>query len=306
MITDALLFTVIRLRYLKVAVDALPAFKPDGKTPAEVNQMLIDAKNALSNGFSLEAQLNTARGNFEADYGLCHVACVDVYACMKSCYRNDPGALAAIIRTATDDRTPTDTYKRLQDLAAVWANLPPAPGTDAPLVVRGIDPEAFGLMINGFDNKWQTYTNLSAQMTSLEGTLRAQNDIWDDFVTAALAQGRANYPEGTEGRSYIDAIPTQPATQPPGPAAITVAASPAPQTVHLEFDAPHATSFQVWHKGPNDADFTQVEDVLLPGIYDATGLPPGEHQYKIIGENSRGDGEASPAATIPVALAIAA
>ena len=27
MITDALLFTVIRLRYLKVAVDALPAFK---------------------------------------------------------------------------------------------------------------------------------------------------------------------------------------------------------------------------------------------------------------------------------------
>ena len=79
----------------------------------------------------------------------------------------------------------------------------------------------------------------------MEGTLRSQNDTWDDFVTAALAQGRANYPESTEGRSYIDAIPTQPATQSPGPAVITIATSPAPEAVHLEFDAPHATSFQV-------------------------------------------------------------
>ena len=225
---------------------------------------------------------------------------------MKSCYRNDPGSLAAITRTATDDRTPTDTFKRMQDLAAVWATLPNAPGTNAPLMVRGIDPSEFAGMIAGFDTKWQDYTSLSAQVTSMEGTLRSQNATWDDFVTAALAQGRANYPEGTEGRSYIDAIPTQPATQPPGPATITQAGSPTPETVHLEFDAPHATSFQVWHKGPSDADFSQIADVLLPGVYDANGLPPGAHQYKIIGENSRGDGEASPVATIDVELAVAA
>ena len=46
--------------------------------------------------------------------------------------------------------------------------------------------------------------------------------------------------------------------------------------------------------------------MLLPGVYDTTGLPAGNHQYKIIGENSRGEGEASPVATIPVALAAAA
>ena len=91
-----------------------------------------------------------------------------------------------------------------------------------------------------------------------------------------------------------------------GPAVIAVGTSPAPQAAHLEFEAPHATSFQVWHKGPGDADFSQVADVLLPGVYDATGLPAGDHQYRIVGENSRGDGEASPVATVSVAMAVAA
>ncbi|MSU62335.1 MAG: hypothetical protein EXS31_08055 [Pedosphaera sp.] len=132
---------------------------------------------------------------------------------------------------------------------------------------------------------------------TFEGALRAQNDVWEDFVTAALAQGRANFPEGTEGRGYIDAIPTQPATRAPGQAEITVATSPAPTEVHLEFTAPHATSFQVWHKGPNDEGFSQVADVLLPGVYDAIGLSGGEDEYKIIGENSRGDPAVSESVT---------
>ncbi len=306
MITDAVQFSVIRLRYLKVAVDALPTFKPDGKTPEDVGNMLENAIEALSAGFSLEAQLNMARGNFESQHQSSHAACVDVYACMKSCYRGDAGALAAIIRVATEDRTPNETFARMQDLAAVWGNLPNAPGTDAPLAVRGINPEVFSEMIAGFDVGWQAYTNLNAQVRTFEGALRAQNDVWEDFVTAALAQGRANFPQGTEGRSYIDAIPTQPASQPPGQAEITVATSPAPTAVHLEFTAPHATSFQVWHKGPNDEDFSQVADVLLPGVYDAVGLSGGEHEYKIIGENSRGDGEASPVTDVAVGLALAA
>ena len=158
-------------------------------------------------------------------------------------------------------------------------------------------------MITGLDTKWQTYTNLSAQMTTFEGNVRAQNADWENFLTAALAQGRANFPEGTEDRGYIDAIPTQPATQKPSQAEITLATSPAPQAVHLEFTAAHATSFLVLHKGPNESDFTQVADVLLPGIYDAVSLPPGNHEYKVIGENSRGDGDASPVASVLVALA---
>lgn len=82
--------------------------------------------------------------------------------------------------------------------------------------------------------------------------------------------------------------------------------SPAAQSARLEFGAPHATSFVVFRKGPDDADFKQVADVLLPGVYEAGDLPPGENQFKVMPENSRGRGPESTVSTVVVALAAAA
>jgi hypothetical protein len=41
-------------------------------------------------------------------------------------------------------------------------------------------------------------------------------------------------------------------------------------------------------------------------FWDATNLPPGNHQYIVIGVNSRGSGPASDIATVPVEAALAA
>ena len=136
--------------------------------------------------------------------------------------------------------------------------------------------------------------------------MRTVNGEWGDFVSAVLAQGRANFPEGTEGRALIDTIPTVPSTQAPGQAVITSATSPAAQSARLEFGVPHATSFVVFRKGPDDEDFKQVTDVLLPGVYEAGDLPPGENQFKVMPENSRGRGPESAVSTVVVALAAAA
>lgn len=49
-----------------------------------------------------------------------------------------------------------------------------------------------------------------------------------------------------------------------------------------------------------------VEESIKPGVYDATGLPPGNHELQIVGENSRGEGPASVTTTVQVAAAAAA
>lgn len=121
----------------------------------------------------------------------------------------------------------------------------------------------------------------------------------DRFVTAALTQGRVLYGPDTPERAVLDGIPTAPSTQPPDQADIDLAESPDDGTVRLEFSAEHAASFKVFHKGPGDAVFTEVADVLLPGEYSAVGLSAGSHDYKIVGVNSRGEDPASevPAST---------
>ena len=85
-----------------------------------------------------------------------------------------------------------------------------------------------------------------------------------------------------------------------------MSASQAEGAVRLEFDADHATSFQVWHKGPGEAQFAQVGDSIRPGNYTAFGLAAGQHEYQIVGVNSRGESPASEPASLSVAQAAAA
>ena len=81
---------------------------------------------------------------------------------------------------------------------------------------------------------------------------------------------------------------------------ISAATSPAPGAAHLEYDALHATSFDVLHKGPGEISFTKVVDDTLVKVYDASGLAAGSHEYKVIGQNSRGNGPESAVSTIVV------
>ena len=52
------------------------------------------------------------------------------------------------------------------------------------------------------------------------------------------------------------------------------------RAVELEFDATHATSFQVWLKEPDEAQFMLVRDSIRPGNFSAIGLTAGNYEYQ--------------------------
>lgn len=79
------------------------------------------------------------------------------------------------------------------------------------------------------------------------------------------------------------------------------AKTPAAGAAHLVYDADGATDWDVLHKGPGDAAFSVVADDVIVKVYDATGLAAGNHEYKVIGRISQGDGPENAVATIVVA-----
>jgi hypothetical protein len=97
------------------------------------------------------------------------------------------------------------------------------------------------------------------------------------------------------------AVPTSPGeVREVEAAVITLAASPAAGMVRLEFAAEHATSFQVWRKGPADAQFTPAA-ATPEAFFEPAGLAAGTHESKVAGVNSRGEGPASGVASVSVA-----
>ncbi len=299
--TDSYIFMLTRLRYLGAAAENIPTFHPDGKTTLQITELVPAAENEYTELSAKYNARNTAAGTLETTHEVTHAKTVSVYACMKSCYRTDTNCTRSIISLPKEDRTPERTLTRMRSLGGLWANLPNVPGTAGPLVVGGTTAALFSNMLADLDVKIAGASLADSQYSGRLAEFHAKLNGWNSFVSAAAIQGRALYAPGTPERAYIDRIPTEPSTQEPVQAVITSATSPAAGAVHLEFTAEHATSFQVWHKSPSDAQFHKVADVLLPGVYAATGLETGAHEYEIVSENSRGDGPASLPSTVNVA-----
>lgn len=302
MTTETFDFHVNQLEYVKVAMVKItdPFFRPDAKTVALVTIILGDAETAQGAILAKFTDLNLARGDMETTHATAHQACVAGYACMKSCYRRDSKVLPAIRRVVKQDQTVRETISRMRQLAQVWTKLPSVPGTTDPFVIGNLTYLGFVDLRESLKTKVTAYNTANADFQSQLDEFHEFDEEIASFVTAALVQGRATYAPGTPQRGYIDAIPTEPATQPPVQALITLADSPDAGEVHLAFEAEHATSFQVWHKGPGDAAFVLVAETLLPGVYDTAGLVAGAHQYQIVGVNSRGEGPASLPSTVEV------
>lgn len=297
------IFTVTRLRYLNACTQSVPSFKPDGKDADYVAQQLSGASQSLADLLGKHNANNLAAGGAASTHETCHDSCVAVYACMKSCYRNDPASSAAIRRLPQGDRSPEKTLARVKAIASLWGTLPHVPGTNGPLVVGDLTQASFAASVEVLDGKLTAAQLAGGQLSGAQALFHQKNAQWDNFISAALVQGRARFKPGTPERAYIDRVPTTPATQAPGQAVITVAQSLAAGAVKLVFHATHATSFKVYHKGPGATEFAEVADVLLPGEYAATGLPAGAHEYQVRGENSRGEGPVSTVANVTVAAA---
>lgn len=304
-------FELLRLRYVKNVMDILVSFRPDGKGPADATGMLTGAATARTAYEGANATLQLAQGEYAEDIAEGHALCVQVYPIMKSRYRTDPGSLSAIDSLPTVDQKPTETVTRLKAISTLWAQLPNPPGSATPFkawdTMGKAEFDAFITPIEGSAGPPVVIGTQTAKATAesamqvAEAGIHTIENAMEDFNTNALIQGRGQFPEGTANRELIDAIPTQPATQLPGQAVISVASSPGAGQAHLEFDGPHMTSGDVLHKAPGAAAFVKVADDIIVKFYDATGLAAGAHGYKVVPRNSRGEGPASAVSVINVA-----
>lgn len=303
---EAYIFVLSRLRYLATAVTNIPDFKPDGQLPAAFTSLPAlceQAYSALLNPFN---QAQVGGSTMRAAWLAGHAVSVSVYACMKSCYRTDINQSASIRRLPKRDNTPDKTLARMRSTADLWVTLPNVPGTAGPLVVGEYTSGGFGSMTTDFSAKLNTAKLKDSTYAGALATFHEKLAGWNKLVSAAAAQGRALYKPGTPQRAIIDRIPTDPSTHLPVMAHITLADSPAAGTVHLLFSAEHATSFKVFRKGPGDADFVEVADVLRPGEFTDTDLETGAYLYAVAGVNSQGTGAWSAPAEVEVQAAQAA
>jgi len=302
MATESYDFHILQLRYIREAMNNFANYRPDDWTVAMVDALIAGAKTTRTSFIDAKTDLDLAMGGRNSSANVAHDACVSVHGIMKTRFRKDPVSSEVIAKIPVDDRTPAETLRRGQSISSVWGKLPNPPGSLTPFKAWDtMDKTAFDALITALDQKLDTFTNENDDFEEAQGNLHKKDAEMEDYIGAALAQGRLQFPEGTPQREVIDHIPTTPAQQAPAKAVITVATSPAAGEAHLEFSANHATSYDVLHKGPADAAFAVVADDIIQTVYNATGLVAGAHEYKVVGRNSRGSGPESDVSVVNVA-----
>ena len=295
-------FHILQLRYIREAMNNFANYRPDDWTVALVDAFIAGAKTVRNDFLTAKTDFDLAMGGRNSAVANLHDACVAVFGILRTRYRKDVVSSEVIAKLPVDDKTPAETLRRAQAISVLWGKLPNPPGSATPFKAWDtMDKTAFDALLAALDTKLDTFTNETDDYEEAQGNLHKKDGEMEDYITAALAQGRYQFPEGTPQREVIDAIPSDPAQQSPAKATITAATSPAAGQAHLEFSATHATSYDVLHKGPGDAAFAVVADDIIVTAYNATGLTAGAHEYKVAGRNSRGTGPESDVSTVNVA-----
>lgn len=303
-------FVIQQLQRLKKAMQApeLSAFEPDGKDASDVSDYLTTLDSTKTALVTRTVALNGARGQLDSVVQDAHDNNVSVYAAMRSVYRKDEASLRAIRRIPKKDQSPRQVLVRAEVTAGVWAALPEMPGTTppAPFKVGALSLEAFNAVVAGLRTKIETCEGCGSESEVAQAGLSSLTTEYGNFVSAAVAQGRAQFAPGTPARDWIETIPLEPSTEAPARAEISEAGSPAAGAVHLEFQAARATSFTIKSRVATDVEFVTVAEDVTAESWDAVGVPAGQRQYIVIGVNSRGQGPVSEVVTVTVAAAAAA
>lgn len=237
-------FHILQLRYIREDMNDYANYRPDDLTVALVDALIAGARTTRSAFLSAKTGYDLAMGGRNSAGTNLHDACVSVFGIMKTRFRKDPVSSEVILKLPVDDRTPTDTLLRGQQISILWGKLPNPPGSSTAFKAWDtMDKTAFDALVSALDAKLDTLTNDTDDYEEAQGNLHQKDDEMVDFIGAALTQGRNQFIEGTPQREVIDKIPTVPSTQPPLKAVITVVTSPSAGTAHLEFHATHGTSY---------------------------------------------------------------
>ncbi len=296
-------FHLLQVQYLTAAMAQLPTFSPLLMTAAQMQAEYDAGVLVRTDYLNKKSVLSLARGALHATQEDAHQAAIGVYGVMKTRYRKDPGSLQAINTLPVGDQTFEQTRQRMDAMKALWAVLPNDPYAVPPgpfVAWTGMNLAAFTAMGTSLATAQSAFVAAFEAFQMAEGDLHTKDTHLAEVAVSALEEGRSQFVVGTPEREVIDSIPTAPASQAPNKAVISVATSPGAGQAHLEFHALHATSFNVLHKGPGETEFTIVAEDIIATVYDANGLAPGNHEYQVIGQNSRGNGPDSTISIIAV------
>jgi len=300
-------FAVVQLRYIKAAMDLIPNFRPDGKSPAMV-QAVIDGTLSVREVYvtTLNA-LTGARATRRTSIETLHDWCVAFTAQGASRFRKDKAIKERFERLPVQDKTFQETMVRADAIVALWSGLP--------LVSQPSGPAAaFTFGMGTDDVTLAEFTALRAAARaadeaipvtdqtyqSAEATMHLTLADMEDFATAALSQGRSQFPEGSPQREIIEAVPESPSQSAPGKAVISSALVTTPGTVHLVYSAPGATTYDVLHRLAGETTWVPLAEDIIEKEFDATGLAAGVHEFAVLPHNSRGNGEQSDTAQVTV------
>ncbi len=217
-------FAVTQTAYVKAAMVEIAAFRPDGLTTANV-QALVDGATPVRAAYVTKKEAITgARALRHTSIDLLHEACVDFAAQGKSRFRKNPTVAARFARLPTQDQTFQETITRGTASEAVWTVLP----------LVGTPPAAFTVGQGMTTLALAGFTALIAAARTADGEIPATDEDFqgaeadlhamqgelEDFVTAALEQGRSQFNVGTPQREIIDAIPHAPSGGGGGPTVV--------------------------------------------------------------------------------------
>lgn len=206
-------FAVLQTAYVKAAMDEIPSYRPDGLTPAEV-QALVDSAAPIRAAYVTKKDaIGAARAQRRDTIETLHDGCVDFSEQARSRFRKNAPILDRLKRLPKQDQTFQETLTRADAVKAMWVTLP----------LVGTPPAAFAvgqgtasLTLAGFEGLITAARAADGAIPatdqdfqSAEAEVGEKQDELEDFVTAALAQGRSQFDEGTPEREIIDAIPTQ-------------------------------------------------------------------------------------------------
>jgi hypothetical protein len=160
-------------------------------------------------------------------------------------------------------------------------------------------------MLTAHTQALQEVENKVSALSRKKSQLRATTTKVADNNKRWYSAWRGQFAEGSAERDALSQISTGTSATALGQGVFLSLEELANQ-VELAFDAPRATQFKLWHKGPGDADFTVLAEGLTAGFFSHTSQPAGGHAYKVVGSNTAGVGAESLPAVVTVAQELAA
>jgi len=223
-------------------------------------------------------------------------------------FHANPVLVTMFDKLKTAGRSRVDIYKQGKKARDAWAEADPAwvikkEGPDGQVIERTLG--AFGSLLASSESKDNAHgAKETAWRKAVSAQMNKVRDVNADCV-GFYEEATRYFPAGTPtGDTIRSTIPTTYRPEEPvGQAEIFNVIVSADGDIHFDCRAEHATKFTYLHRAPGQAAFVVVVTDSPEAHLTLHNQPPGVHDFKAIGSNSRGEGEESAVVSVTVAQA---